>query len=1030
MGGQSVRQVVLRRHSHSLGSAAMQSLHNVRSLGLLWDVANPEAWSCLEFSVGSRLGLRSYAAQPNLNYYQAGINHKYERPQHVPRRWQPPPASDRVTNQQLQQQPHDREDWPIRSFADMNTLKRPTETAAGRLMRQQLQSITGDKSAAEASNPGGEPELDPYTHQPRNLTSQAAHRLKRRMFEVNAQQRDVLPSGVPSNYKPFRPPSRDAFRSTVNDQGKLPNRHPKHAAHSGTYTSVPQEASRPFRSDGSQSAEYQNLPAPDSRHMHGPQQGYNNLDGRFQGNGSHPFEAPSYVEIKTHATPDHLSSIGLVTRYRPQPFRSGSAPSDSRESHQEQSDQPGPWYRTGRPRPAEALLAQHSGPAYGAQQHISQQRAGSPAQGRIRSPLNSQRPTPFQRRPPQQAEAVPTAQPTQPGRKPPSVQMPREPVAIHLPDDVTVKELAAKLGETVARVEEVLTDVGAAPTSPEDLVAPDAAELAALELDRIVIFPPDVHRKDADAEPRSAVVTVMGHVDHGKTSLLDALRSTSVAAGEAGGITQHIGAFTVAMPGSQETLTFLDTPGHAAFTSMRARGAAVTDLVVLVVAAEDGVMPQTREALAHAKAAGCPIVVAITKCDLPNARPDHVEQQLLAEGLELESAGGTVQSVRVAAPSGVGLLELEEALLLQAEMMELSASRSRNAEAVVVEARLAVGQGPVATIIAKRGILRTGQPVVVGCEWGKVRALRAPGGAIIKEVLPGQPAEISGLRGMPRAGDSLMAVCSEERAQRMSRARTLRTETYRLARSAAAIAAQQAADEAADLAAADGSTELLDRRQLSVVIKGDVQGSVEAVTDAINQLSSDKVRVKVLMSGIGPVSQSDVQLASSTEATILAFNVRAPTAAVELEAKKDGVRICTQRIIYRLLEEVGDLMAGSAARVDQETQQGEATVLQVFAMRGGRGEVGPSVAGLLVKEGSLRSNMMFRVMRGEEMVHEGRCESLKRLKQTVDAVGKGTECGIQLKDFNDCQAGDHVICYSIENRPAKLSEVVSQPASA
>ncbi|DBB16568.1 TPA: hypothetical protein ACH3X3_014829 [Trebouxia sp. C0006] len=337
--------------------------------------------------------------------------------------------------------------------------------------------------------------------------------------------------------------------------------------------------------------------------------------------------------------------------------------------------------------------------------------------------------------------------------------VPQPPAEVVIPPDVTVRQLAQLLGlQTTQELEKVLADVGDPPSSLEDRLPMDSAELAVMEFGRVAVISKEAQEVDADAEPRPAVVTVMGHVDHGKTSLLDALRKTSVAAGEAGGITQHIGAFEVKMPDSQQSLTFLDTPGHAAFSAMRARGAAITDLVVLVAAADDGVMPQTREAMAHCKAAGCPIVVALTKCDVPMAQPARVRQQLIAEGLELEEVGGSIQVVETAAPKGKGLLDLEEALMLQAEGLELKASPSRPAEAVVVEAKLDKGQGPVATAIVKKGSLEVGQFVVVGSQWGKVRSLRSAAGVNLKKATPGQPVEIAGLKGVPQAGDHLQVL--------------------------------------------------------------------------------------------------------------------------------------------------------------------------------------------------------------------------------------------------------------------------------
>eukprot|EP00887_Chlorella_sp_A99_P006846 scaffold2.g6846.t1 len=604
-------------------------------------------------------------------------------------------------------------------------------------------------------------------------------------------------------------------------------------------------------------------------------------------------------------------------------------------------------------------------------------------------------------------------------------QEPAPPETIVVPEDVTLLRLAALLGVEPPQLEAVLADLGDRPQSFEDLVSPDSAELAALELGKLAVVQGS-ESADADAQPRPAVVTVMGHVDHGKTTLLDALRSTAVAAGEAGGITQHIGAFEVCMPGSGASLTFLDTPGHAAFSAMRARGAAATDLAVLVVAADDGVMPQTLEAIAHARAAGksaarlcvcqvcCPIVVAITKCDAPNADPARVRRQLLGRGLELEEAGGSVQAragggrggravaavVEVAAPKGIGLDALEEALLLQAELLELRASRSRRAAGVVVEARLDKGQGPVATVIVKRGMLRVGQAVVVGAEWGKVRSLRGTGGGGVAAALPGQPVEIAGLRGLPHAGDELMGVGSEARvacatapwpsvggrapppltrAVCRRRARTANAEYVRRARAAPAAGG------------AEG------QRTLPLIIKADVQGSAEAVRDAVAGLSGEHVAVQVVHLGVGPISISDVQLAIPLGAKILGFNVRTAGADVDAQAKQKGLDIRCQRVIYHLLEDVGDLITGAAPKVEHEVVNGTAEVLQVFSLKGGRGKEASAVAGCRVTEGSLKAGARYRVLRGGEVVHEGACASLRRHKLDVETVGKGTECGVALE---------------------------------
>ncbi|KAL0051199.1 hypothetical protein WJX82_003661 [Trebouxia sp. C0006] len=530
--------------------------------------------------------------------------------------------------------------------------------------------------------------------------------------------------------------------------------------------------------------------------------------------------------------------------------------------------------------------------------------------------------------------------------------------------------IAAKRLQTTQELEKVLADVGDPPSSLEDRLPMDSAELAVMEFGRVAVISKEAQEVDADAEPRPAVVTVMGHVDHGKTSLLDALRKTSVAAGEAGGITQHIGAFEVKMPDSQQSLTFLDTPGHAAFSAMRARGAAITDLVVLVAAADDGVMPQTREAMAHCKAAGCPIVVALTKCDVPMAQPARVRQQLIAEGLELEEVGGSIQVVETAAPKGKGLLDLEEALMLQAEGLELKASPSRPAEAVVVEAKLDKGQGPVATAIVKKGSLEVGQFVVVGSQWGKVRSLRSAAGVNLKKATPGQPVEIAGLKGVPQAGDHLQVLPTEERAKRVSDARNERADKWRQEREKQVVMQQlqqqQERANAEAAAAADGNEGAAERqpsslhalpeeRNLVVIIKADVQGSVEAVREAVLALADSEVGVKVVSEGVGPVTTTDVDTARA-------------------------VQVVQHRVIYRMLEEVNVMMAERAPMVEEEKIVGQANVLQVFDVKS---KQAAAVAGCRVSEGSVQSGLQWRVMRGGKSVHQGACNSIKRHKLQV-----------------------------------------------
>ena len=609
-------------------------------------------------------------------------------------------------------------------------------------------------------------------------------------------------------------------------------------------------------------------------------------------------------------------------------------------------------------------------------------------------------------------------------KKPVAPAPPPPPREIDVPAGVTVRDLARLLDVDVARLESVLASVDAAPASEEDAVDADAAELAALELgvSAVVARPPPI-----DAAPRPPIVAVMGHVDHGKTTLLDALRDTAVAASEAGGITQAVGAFEVRMPGSDATITFLDTPGHAAFTAMRARGAAGADIAVLVVDARDGVKPQTREAMAHAAAARVPIVVAITKCDLPDADPEVVRRQLMAEGLGLEVAGGTVQCVDVAARARLGLTDLEDALLLQADTMALSASPTAPATGVVVEARIDKGIGPVATVIVRDGTLRAGDAVVVGAEWGRVRSLTSPGGGgAIDAARPGQPVEVSGLRGVPAAGDALAVAPTEERARRLAAARATRAASARHDVSAAAVAAATAAAE--EDSDGDGKGDDAPPTRIVLLVKADTHGAVEAASAAFASLSTPAVPITVAASGVGPVTASDVQHAAAVGATVVAYGVRAGGAAVEREARKLGVPLTAHRVIYALMDSVAALAAGATPAAAVDTIAGTAEIVQVFPL-GGRGAAGV-VAGVRVVDGVLTKAATFRVKRGGAVVWEGGAASLRRHKLDVDRVGAGAECGVLLDGYDGVQAGDVLEAVTVEYVATTAESVLEgSPAS-
>lgn len=620
------------------------------------------------------------------------------------------------------------------------------------------------------------------------------------------------------------------------------------------------------------------------------------------------------------------------------------------------------------------------------------------------------------------AVSLPPLPPQKPKKKPkPAAPPPPKPVVteIRLPDEVTVGELARLLEVTVEEVEQSMAEFGETPSSDKDVVSPSNAELVCMAFGKSVIFSQAVLERDSDAVERPPVVTIMGHVDHGKTTLLDALRKTSVAAGEAGGITQHIGAFQVRMPDSGGTITFLDTPGHAAFSAMRARGAAVTDVVVLVVAADDGVKPQTREALHHAQASGCPIVVALTKCDRPGADPAAARAQLAELGLELEVDGGTVQVIETAAPEGRGLVQLEEALLFQAELMELRASRTRPVVGAVVEARMDKGQGAMATVLVKRGTLKVGQHVVLGRQWGKVRAMRDAQGKSLREAFPGTPVEISGLRGMPNAGDDFLVQPSEDGARRLSEARQLRKQKVNLMTTAHDSATSSSSSEA------EGDEEKSEEKQLVVLVKADTQGSAEAVCASLEALGSEIVTVKAVPVGLGPLSTADVEMAVSMGAHIIGFNVKASNAAVDAQAKQRGVPILRHNVIYHLLEEVTEWMAAMAPQVEEEVVVGEAAILQSFPTRERHGSEAVAIAGCRVHTGSVVVGNQFRVLRSGDQVWQGGCRSIKRLKQEVNQVGKGTECGILLEGCTSFQPGDTLHCITTKFRPQTVEDVAN-----
>ena len=630
----------------------------------------------------------------------------------------------------------------------------------------------------------------------------------------------------------------------------------------------------------------------------------------------------------------------------------------------------------------------------------------------------------------------------------------------------TISEFARLLGVPPSRVETIVADLGETPASVEEPLEADVLELVAAELGRDVnVVGVSAHAEtSADHPPRRAVVAVMGHVDHGKTTLLDALRSTSVAAGEAGGITQHLGAFVVRCSGGGE-LTFLDTPGHAAFSAMRKRGASVTDVAVLVCAADDGVMPQTREAAAHIMAANCKYVVALTKCDVEGADPARVREELIAMGVPLEQAGGDVQAVEVSAHTGMGMEDLEMALFLEAESMSLSAPRECDGSGTVLEARLDKGQGTVVTGLLRRGSLSVGDPVVAGSAHGRVRRLVGSGGVDVKTIGPSEPFELSGLRaGFPAAGAPIQRVRRRRSARVVSpRAREARAELARLGAmaDAAGIARSSSCTRTRPWANAgkrrrrkrspsrnfarrawargkgsspvswtrregDDGPGTVDR-DLCAIVKADVQGTAEAIRDSLLGLGTEAVGVKVVYLGVGGVTASDVSLAAAIGGPILAFNVRAPSNEVEKLARQSGVTIISRKVIYHLLDAVGDLIGGLAPERLVEEVLGEAEVRQVFDLSERRRNKANIVAGCLVNRGSLDGSEKFRLVRDGVVVHEGLldCSSIRRHRLEVTTVGKGTDCGVSLADFQDVQPGDVLQCVHFVKRKAKVEKMES-----
>ena len=572
-----------------------------------------------------------------------------------------------------------------------------------------------------------------------------------------------------------------------------------------------------------------------------------------------------------------------------------------------------------------------------------------------------------------------------------------------VPEVITVGELANRMAERSADVVRVLMKMGVMASASQSIDA-DTAELVIDELGHTIkrVTDDDVLEGLEAPTPdagtlvaRPPVVTVMGHVDHGKTSILDYFRKSNVVSGEAGGITQHIGAYQITNSSGQQ-ISFLDTPGHAAFTEMRARGANVTDMVILVVAADDGLMPQTIEAIAHAKAAQVPIIVAVNKCDKPGVDPYKVETELLSHEIQVENLGGDVQSAHVSALTGDGMDKLEEAIQLQSELLELQASAEGRASGAVVESKMEKGRGSVATVLVQTGTLRVGDIFVAGAEWGRVRALINDKGQQVKEAGPASPVEVLGLNGTPVAGDDLIVVESEGRAREVSESRQNKAKEAKAVASKGTLEGMFAALQQGEI------------NELPIVIKGDVHGSIEAIAASLEKLNTDEVKVNILHQAVGAITESDITLARASQALIVGFNVRANNAARDA-ARAEGIDIRYFSIIYELLDDVKGLMSGLLKPEERENFLGYAEILETFNVT----KVG-RVAGCRVTEGVVKRGASVRLLRDNVVIHEGTLKTLRRFKDEVKDVKNGLECGMAFENYQDIQPGDFIECFEVE----------------
>jgi translation initiation factor IF-2 len=587
------------------------------------------------------------------------------------------------------------------------------------------------------------------------------------------------------------------------------------------------------------------------------------------------------------------------------------------------------------------------------------------------------------------------------------IQQPREKIAreVVIPEAITIQELSNRMAERAVDLIKYLMQQGAM-HKITDVLDADTAELIVQEFghtpkrvsesDVEIGFVGEKDSDDSSLEPRAPVVTIMGHVDHGKTSLLDAIRSANVVSGEAGGITQHIGAYQV-QAANGDRITFIDTPGHEAFTAMRARGAKVTDIVVLVVAADDGVMPQTVEAINHAKAAKVPMIVAINKIDKPQADPNRVRTDLLSHEIVVESMGGDTLEVPVSALKHTNLDKLLEAIHLQAEILDLKANPARTADGIVIEAKLERGRGPVGTVLVQRGTLHVGDIIVAGTAWGRVRALLDDHGANIQEAGPSVPAEVLGFDSAPEAGDQFAVVENEARARELTDYRVRkRRETLGSAGSKSTL--EQMMQQLKDA----------ERKEFPLVVKGDVQGSVEAIAGALRKVGNDEVEARLVHSGVGGITESDIALAAASKAIVIGFNVRA-NAQAKQAAESQGIEIRYYNIIYDLVDEVKAAMSGLLAPTKREVFLGYASIKQVFNIS----KVG-KVAGCVVTEGKVERGAKVRLLRDNVVIHEGTLAILKRFKDDVKEVVSGQECGMSFANYQDIREGDQIECFQVE----------------